>query len=181
MNAVQLRDRPRWPKLTAMTTTIRDATPADHSAILALNLESEHLLSPIAPARLVELDALAAYHRVVEDESGAVVAFLMAFREGADYDSPNYRWHAARYPKFLYIDRVAVSGSQQGRRLGHALYEDLFSFAREHGVATLTCEFYVVPLNEVSRKFHAKFGFREVGRQWVAGGSKEVSLQEVSV
>ena len=159
-----------------MSFAIRDATPDDHDAILALNLESEHLLSPLDAARLIELDARAAYHRVVCD-GDAVVAFLLAFREGADYDSPNYLWFAQRYPAFLYIDRVVVAASHQGRQLGKMLYEDLFAFARGQGIDTVTCEFYIEPLNEASRRFHAKFGFHEVGTQWVAAGRKQVSLQ----
>ncbi len=158
------------------TVTIRDAIAADHGAILALNLESEQLVSPMDATRLAQLDAQAAYHRVVEID-GQVAAFLLAFREGADYDSPNYRWFAERYPRFLYIDRIIVSASHQGRQLGRALYEDLFAFAKADGVVNITCEFYVVPFNEGSSRFHAKFGFREVGQQWVANGAKQVSLQ----
>ena len=155
---------------------IRDAAISDFSAILALNMESEHFLSPMDAPRLSHLHREAAYHRVLEAGS-AVAAFLLAFREGADYDSPNYRWFAKRYDSFLYIDRIVVSASQQGNRLGTALYEDFFAFARRAGIATVTCEFYVKPANEISWRFHAGFGFREVGTQWLGGGKKQVSLQ----
>ena len=155
---------------------IREATSADHAAILRLNLESEHLLSPMDAQHLARLDQEAAYHRVIESD-GEVIAFLLAFREHADYDSPNYRWFDARYERFLYIDRIAVSASQQGRQLGRALYTDLFAFAREHGIDTIACEFYLVPLNEASNAFHARLGFHEVGTQWLADGKKQVSLQ----
>ena len=159
-----------------MTLSLRDATLADFPAILALNLESEALLSPLDDARLAHLHAQAAYHRVAcEDET--VVAFLLVFAEGAEYDSPNYLWHAARVPRFFYVDRIAVAASHQGRRLGARLYEDLFAFARAHSVGTIACEFYVEPLNVASQRFHAGFGFREVGTQWVAEGTKRVSLQ----
>ena len=33
------------------------------------------------------------------------------------------------------------------------------------------------PPNPVSARFHARYGFREVGRQWIGGGKKQVSLQ----
>lgn len=158
------------------TGTIRDAIASDHDAILALNLESEVLVSPMDAERLRQLDAQSAYHRVVEID-GQVAAFLLAFREGADYDSPNYRWFTERYPRFLYVDRIIVSESYQGRQLGRALYEDLFAFAKDEGIETITCEFYVVPFNEGSSRFHTKFGFHEVGQQWVANGAKQVSLQ----
>lgn len=159
---------------------IRDATHSDHAAILALNLESEALLSPMDAPRLQALAAMAAHHRVVVEDD-VVVAFLLAFREGADYDSPNYRWFAERYARFLYVDRVAVSATQQGRGHGVALYRDLFEAARRQGVERITCEYYCVPFNAASSRHHAKFGFREVGTQWVAGGSKQVSLQVAEV
>ena len=159
-----------------MTLTLRDATFTDFPAILALNLESEALLSPLDGVRLAHLHAQAAYHRVA-CEDGAVVAFLLVFAEGADYDSPNYLWHAARLPRFFYVDRIAVAASHQGHRLGARLYEDLFAFARAQSVGTIACEFYVEPLNVASQRFHAGFGFREVGTQRVADGTKKVSLQ----
>jgi uncharacterized protein len=167
-------------RMNTAAFAIRDATSADHAAIVRLNLESEHLLSPLDAQRLVDLAQQAAYHRVVE--AGAeIVAFLLAFREGASYDSPNYRWFAARYERFLYIDRIAVSASHQGRQLGRALYADLFAFARRQGIDTIACEFYVAPLNEASHAFHARHGFHEVGTQWVADGKKQVSLQVASL
>lgn len=155
---------------------IRPAEARDHAAILALNAESVQVLSPMDAARLRHLDAQAAYHRVVEHE-GEVVAFLLALREGADYDSPNYRWFAGRYARFLYVDRVVVAVAHQGRGLGAVLYEDLFAFARDSGIDRITLEFDIEPPNEASRKFHARHGFVEVGRQWLDGGRKQVSLQ----
>ncbi|RPE80222.1 GNAT family N-acetyltransferase [Vulcaniibacterium tengchongense] len=163
-----------------MSYRIRDARPEDHPAILALNLEWEAMLSPLDAARLARLDAQAACHRVLcagAEGQERVAAFLLAFREGADYDSPNYRWFAARYRRFLYIDRVVVATAQQGRGLGRRLYEDLFAFARAQRVPRVACEFYVVPPNEASRRFHAGFGFREVGTQWLPESRKQVSLQ----
>ena len=155
---------------------IRAAAPADFPAILALNAESVHFLSPLDAPRLQHLHAQAAYHRVVEID-GVVAAFLLALREGADYASPNYRWFAQRYREFLYIDRIVVSTMQQGQGLGALLYEDLFAFARTSGVTRVTCEFDLEPPNPASARFHARFGFREVGTQRLAGGRKQVSLQ----
>jgi predicted GNAT superfamily acetyltransferase len=160
-----------------LPSMIRDADESDFGAILRLNLESERFLSPLDRARLQHLHRQAAYHRVALID-GAVAAFLLVLREGADYDSPNYRWFADRYPQFLYIDRVVVDARQQGRRLGAALYRDLFEFARASGVRSVTCEFDVDPPNAASSAFHARLGFREVGEQWIAQGRKKVSLQE---
>lgn len=153
---------------------VRDIVPGDAAAILALNLESEAVLSPMDAVRYAHLRSQAACARVVDD--GEVVAFLLVFREGADYDSPNYRWFAERYDTFLYVDRVVVAESHQGKGLGRLLYDDLFAFARACGVPCITCEFDIEPPNEASRRFHARYGFEEVGTQVLAKG-KRVSLQ----
>jgi predicted GNAT superfamily acetyltransferase len=158
--------------------SIREATPPDFGAILALNAESEHFLSPLARERLAQLHGDAAYCRIawVDDRPEA---FLLAFREGAAYDSPNYRWFAERHDRFLYIDRVVVSLASQGMRLGTLLYEDLFAFARQSRVPRVTCEFDVDPPNPVSARFHARFGFNEAGQQIYGAMRKRVSMQEV--
>ena len=158
---------------------IRDATADDFAAILALNAESERFLSPLAAARLQHLHAQAAYHRVVELDA-AVVAFLLAFREDAEYDSPNFRWFVRQFPQFLYIDRVVVATAAQGRGLGARLYDDIIAFAAARGVTPLTCEFDLDPPNPASERFHGRYGFREVGRQRLANG-KQVSLQARAV
>jgi uncharacterized protein len=164
---------------------IRDAIPADFSSILSLNLESEHLLAPMDRKLLSKLHGQAAYHRVA-CLGGEVVAFLLVFREHAEYESENFKWFAARHSSFLYIDRIAVRHAFRGKGLGGQLYRDLFQFAREAGITTLTCEYYLQPLNEASSRFHAGFGFQEAGEQWVlpvgtSAGSppRKVSLQEV--
>lgn len=155
---------------------IRDAKPDDFPAILALNAESVHFLSPLDEVRLQRLHEQAAYHRVLEIDD-AVSAFLLVLREGADYDSPNYRSFAGRYTQFLYIDRIVVDTRRQGRRLAARLYDDLIEFAGNSGVARLTCEFDLDPPNPASAKFHARYGFHEVGKQWLGDGKKQVSLQ----
>ena len=155
---------------------IRDVRPDDFPAILALNAESVHFLSPLDKEKLRHLHAQAAHHRVVEID-GAVAAFLLVLREGADYDSPNYRWFAGQYGQFLYIDRVVVDLRRQGQGLGARLYDDLIEFAKASSVAQLTCEYDLDPPNPASAGFHARYGFREVGRQWLGGGKKQVSLQ----
>jgi predicted GNAT superfamily acetyltransferase len=53
----------------------------------------------------------------------------------------------------------------------------LFEYARTNGVKVITCEYNIDPPNPASKRFHDKFGFKELGRQRVAGGSKLVSLQ----
>lgn len=159
---------------------LRKATLADFPRILALNEESVRFLSPLNLERLSLLHAAAPYHRVLESD-GAVQAFLLVLREGATYDSPNYLWFSQRYGQFLYVDRVVVSASMQGRGAGRLLYEDLFRFAKDCGAKIITCEFDIDPPNPQSERFHAAFGFREVGTQRVGPKQKQVSLQAVQI
>lgn len=171
--------------------TLRDAHPTDFDRILALNAESVHFLSPLGPERLAHLHAQAAYHRVVVSDGGDadssvkgsenVQAFLLALRETATYDSPNFGWFAARYPRFLYIDRVVVSAASQGHGLGRLLYNDLIAFARTTGAPRVACEFDVEPPNPASERFHAGYGFVEVGTQHVGPMRKRVSLQVLAL
>lgn len=163
-----------------MDPALRDATPADFPRIVALNLAEVLQTSAMDLARLDYLHARAAYHRVacVDDD---VAAFLLAFRDGADYPNPNFDWFAARYPSFLYVDRIVVDATFNGRGLGSLLYRDLFAHAKQSGAAMVTCEFNVVPANEASARFHARWRFQEVGRQWLDDGKKQVSLQVAPV
>ena len=144
---------------------LRDATRADWPAILALNAESVHFLSPLDIHRLAELAAAAFYLRVAQGEGGAVAGVLLGFGKGAAYDSPNYRWFDARYDAFAYIDRVVVAPAFRGQGVADRLYDDFEKFARARGLTSLVCEVNVEPPNPVSLAFHTRRGFAEVGRQ----------------
>jgi predicted GNAT superfamily acetyltransferase len=161
-------------ELNRMNT--RPIVPADFADVLALNEESVRYLSPLSLSQLATLHEQSAFHRIVEKE-GLVIAFILAFREGADYASVNYRWFARRYKHFLYIDRVVVSRHIQSKGAGTILYREVFRHADEHQIPIVTCEFDVEPPNPISERFHAGFGFAEVGRQSILDGKKVVSLQ----
>lgn len=158
---------------------VRAATRSDFAAVLELNRESERFLSPLSEPRLLALDAAAELHWVVESDS-AVIAFVLAFREAADYDSVNYRWFVQRYPRFLYIDRVVVAAARQGSGLGALLYRSVFTHAASTAVPLITCEYDLQPRNPASARFHTRFGFTEVGQQ-VVGSGKLVALQAAAV
>ena len=159
---------------------IRPSEPRDFPEILALNAEWVEATSPLDEAALACLHAQAAYHRVVELD-GRVVGFLLAIGPGQLYQSPNYTWFAARHDEFLYIDRVVVAGAHQRRGVGAALYDDAAAFAAAGGFQRLVCEVNIEPPNPGSDAFHAGRGFVEVGTQWVADGTKRVSLRELVV
>lgn len=158
------------------TTLVRDAAEADFDRIVALNAAVVRETSAMDRARLRQLHALAFHHRVAVVD-GDVVGFLLAMRDGADYANDNFGWFAARYPRFVYVDRVVVDAAAAGQGIGRRLYEDFFARSLEHGIDIVTCEYNLEPPNPASKAFHDRFGFVEAGQQHVADGSKRVSLQ----
>lgn len=159
---------------------LRDAARADWASILLLNEEFVHFLSPLDEPRLASLAKVACYFRVAE-EGGALGAFLMAFRKGADYDSPNFLWFNARFDDFVYIDRIVVAPAFRGRHLADALYDDIAGFARQADAVQLTCEVNTTPPNPASLRFHERRGFSEVGQQKLSDGAKSVALLECAL
>jgi predicted GNAT superfamily acetyltransferase len=155
---------------------IRDVVAGDYETICALNLAEVQHTSPMDALRVATLGGLSCYFRVACVDS-SVLAFLLAMCSGAPYENENFSWFARRYERFIYVDRVVVSSAFRGLHLGSLLYQDLFRYARNSAISLVTCEFNIVPPNEPSRLFHAKFGFKERGTQWVANGTKRVSLQ----
>lgn len=155
---------------------IRHTEPADFASITALNEAAVQHTSAMDVQRLQNLHALSSYHKVVTVD-GVVAGFLLAMRENAPYPNDNYGFFAARYGNFLYVDRIVVDPAFSGHKLGTLMYRDLFDHARAQAVPVITCEYNIEPPNEASRRFHDRFGFSEVGTQWLDGGRKRVSLQ----
>jgi predicted GNAT superfamily acetyltransferase len=63
-----------------MRHVIRESAESDFEALLRLNAESEHFLSPLSLPRLQFLHRQAWYRRVICLD-GTVMGFLLAFRE----------------------------------------------------------------------------------------------------
>jgi uncharacterized protein len=135
---------------------IRDITSADLPAVLALNNAHAAEVNALTEDALAVLVASAAHARVIDSGQG----FLVAFDERTPVQGPNHAWFVARYPAFLYIDRVVISPASRG--LGHArrLYEDLAAVA---GGRPLCCEVNLVPPNPASLAFHDRLGFAACG------------------
>jgi predicted GNAT superfamily acetyltransferase len=167
-------------KIEMTQIKIRDAVDEDFDRIVTLNMVEVQQTSAMDRSRLQELAQMASYHRVATVD-GVVAAFLLAFRENAGYDNANYAWFSARFEQFIYVDRIVVSADFGGLKIGSLLYQDLFEFARSHGVHRVTCEYNIQPPNPASHAFHQKFGFKEIGSHWVANGTKQVSLQVAEI
>ena len=155
---------------------VRDAVDTDFKRILALTRMFVQGTSALDRERLQHLHALAFHHRVAVVD-GNIVAFLLAMRDGAAYANDNFGWFSEHYPQFVYVDRIVVDAAASGLGVGRRLYENLFARSRAPGLGIAACEYNLVPPNPASKAFHDRFGFAEVGRQYVAGGSKLVSLQ----
>lgn len=139
-------------------------------AMLALNNAHARELSWLEPARLQYLVT----HALLARRIGAVDAFLLAFDQNAPYDSPNFLWFRARFPRFIYVDRIVVATSARGRGLARNLYRDLFGQAAQAGHERVACEVNCRPPNPESDAFHAALGFVEVGRASIHNDSKDV-------
>lgn len=137
---------------------------------LALNNAHAAELSWLDAARFAELTRRAFCARSVGD----VDAFLLAFDQDADYDSPNFLWFRERYRRFIYIDRIVVAPKARGRGYARLLYEDLFAQARRAGHDQVVCEVNSEPPNPASDAFHSAMGFDEVGGAAIHGGRKTV-------
>jgi len=141
-----------------------------HGEVLALNNAHATELSWLDPGALFALLGQAFYARRI----GKLEAFLLAFDQGASYDSPNYQWFRERYARFVYVDRLVVTPAARGRGLARLLYGDLFRCAKVAGHDLVVCEVNVEPPNPASDALHAALGFEQVGWAKIHEGAKTV-------
>jgi predicted GNAT superfamily acetyltransferase len=156
--------------LHAVTPTDISRTEPLGQALLALNNAHAQELSWLEPERLEYLIGEAFLARRIGD----LDAFMLAFDQDARYDSPNFLWFRARYPRFVYVDRIVVAASARGRGGARRLYHDLFEHAVRAGHDRVVCEVNKIPPNPASDAFHAALGFIEVGAASVDDGSRTV-------
>jgi predicted GNAT superfamily acetyltransferase len=159
---------------------ITNVQPSDYERIVQINAEEVVHTSPMDVQRLTELHGYSAYHKIIEVD-GCVAAFLLAMSNNSAYRNDNYDWFTSRYDSFLYIDRIVVNAEYAGLRLGSLLYKDIFQYAKDECISVVCCEYNVIPSNIPSQNFHDKFGFKEVGQQWLNNKTKKVSLQAATV
>lgn len=154
--------------------TLRDVQPHELDSILALNNAAGETILPLELEDLQHLYAQACYFRLAEVD-GRIAGFLIALREDAGYDSPNFRWFQRQLDAFVYIDRIVIARPQRGLGLGRVFYADVTSYA-EVRVPHLTCEVFLEPRDDVSLLFHGTWGFQEVGQQVMAATGRRVAL-----
>lgn len=155
---------------------ISEITNKELPQILKINEASVNFLSPLNSDLLVELIKQGKYHKIVILD-GKVVAFILTLEKDANYLSPNYLWFKNKYNTFLYVDRIVVAKEYRRQGIGDFIYSQVIEYASKNGFEYLTCEIDIEPPNPGSIKFHDKHKFVEVGKQWIYGGIKQVSLR----
>jgi hypothetical protein len=157
---------------TLQPVTAADVAPTEPlgQALLVLNNSHAQELSWLEPERLQNLVREAFLARRI----GALDAFLLAFDQDAQYDSPNFLWFRARYARFVYVDRIVVDPGMRGRGIARALYAELFRRAAGAGHDRVVCEVNADPPNPPSDAFHAALGFAEVGSATIHDGRKTI-------
>ena len=146
-------------------------------ALHRLNEDHATELSSLSRHGLEHLIGSAFYAATIDEGCGLVIAC----DQDTPYDSPNFLWFKARYPRFVYVDRVAVSATRRGEGLARHLYEAVFAAARAAGQDCIVCEVNYDPPNPASDAFHEKLGFAEVGRAHLADRGKGVRYLHVPV
>ena len=155
---------------------IRNVRSDELAFLLTLNQSNLPHVGSISINELQHLHSQAVYFRVAE-LNGQPAGFLIAFDPQADYDSLNFLWFKNRYSDFVYIDRIIIATEARRKGMALAMYRDLEDFAAQRHIALMTCEYNLRPPNEISRQFHQRYGFKEVGTQKTENGKKTVSLQ----
>jgi len=142
----------------------------DLDAVHLINQENVPAVGTETRMTLEEIFDLCSTALVAEDD--AIRGFCMVLPPGTSYGSPNYLYFCDNYDHFVYLDRVAVTASHQGRGIGPLLYREVEARATAEW---FTLEVNVKPLNEGSLRFHAREGFVEVDQMETRPG-KIVSL-----
>ena len=157
-----------------MSLGIEPISQPHFPAILDLNAKYVSVLAPLDDHSLRALLAVSCFARVVHCggcERNAC-GFMIVCREGQTLASENYAWFTARYPRFLYLDRVVLDTCMQGRGVGRDLYAALEVADCARNVPLLTLEYNIEPLNAASHAFHARMGFVQVGERRLPAGKR---------
>ena len=152
-----------------MDVSIRAARAEDRVAIARINREGQPGVTPLSGD---EIDACLARATLfcVAEPAGEPCGYLLAFGAGFAAIGEEYAWFSARHSAFLYVDQIAVARAAWGQGVAAALYAELERAARGRGDSHLVCEVNLRPENPRSLAFHARQGFREVGRLEVSDG-----------
>ena len=108
------------------------------------------------------------------------IGFMIGLLPNRPYDSVNYKWFEKKYKSFIYIDRIVITLKYQNKGFGTLFYDNLKNYFKD-SYFSMTSEVNIIPKNDISMKFHKKYGFKEVGQQRTQNGKKLVSMQLLSL
>ena len=162
-----------------MNFKIENTSSSELDQILELNQQALPAVSSVTKKEMEHFLNIVDYFKsLIIDQR--VVGFLIALTPGKDYHSVNYQWFEHKYKSFMYVDRIVITPTHQGKGLGTTFYNDL-SKSTDQTITKITCEVNLKPTNEESMLFHKKYGFEQVDTQFTESGKKEVSLMKLSI
>ena len=162
-----------------MNFKIENTSSSELDQILELNQQALPAVSSVTKKEMEHFLSIVDYFKsLIIDQR--VVGFLIALTPGKDYHSVNYQWFEHKYKSFMYVDRIVITPTHQGKGLGTTFYNDL-SKSTDQTITKITCEVNLKPANEESMLFHKKYGFEQVDTQFTESGKKEVSLMKLSI
>ena len=118
-------------------------------------------------------------------KNNTVIGFVICFEDNktstsflTEQNHKNFIEIQSKVNNFLYIDRIAVHENYRGQNIGKEIYQHVEKFAIVNNIEFLTAEINLLPKkNEISFKFHEKYGFREFSTKKYSN-DYEVSFQK---
>tara|TARA_B100001564_G_C20150001_1_gene450537 strand:+ start:8 stop:496 length:489 start_codon:yes stop_codon:yes gene_type:complete len=150
------------------------AESSDKDFVINLNMENMPAVGGLDEDSFDTFIKYSDYFKVIRINK-ELIGFMIALLPGRPYSSVNYKWFEKKYSSFVYIDRIVISFDYQNMGLGNLFYDDLHKDFKKNDF--LTCEVNLIPRNDISMKFHKKYGFYEVGQQYTDQKKKLVSMQ----
>ena len=143
--------------------------------VIKLNMENMPAVGGLDEESFDKFIKYSDYFKVIRIDK-ELAGFMIALLPDRPYNSVNYKWFEKKYSSFVYIDRIVISFDYQNMGLGSLFYDNLQNGFKDK-YDFLACEVNLIPRNDISMKFHKKYGFDEVGQQYTDQKKKLVSMQ----
>ena len=86
--------------------------------LYALNQANTPAVGSIESVKLFKSLLLLANINLLIKQNNTLVGFLVSMRDNSTYTSLNYQYFAAKYKKFIYIDRIAIRSDKRQKGAG---------------------------------------------------------------
>ena len=132
-------------------------------SFIKLNNSYSPFLGPLDSIDQTEkLLNMSLYTLVLMDQD-TIKGFCVVFKENSDYESENYKYFNKKHKKFLYIDRIGISGDLKQKGIGTSMYNYIFNNNENH--VPVCAEVNSIPLNEASISFHLRLEFKDIHKK----------------